>query len=36
MLNVSRMSTIPAAAAFSWKRRSGRDTQLNIWIGNAV
>src|SRR5690606_21380326 len=26
----------PAAAAFAWNSGSGRDTQLNIWIGIAV
>src|SRR4029078_5342853 len=26
----------PAAAAFAWNFGSGRETQLNIWIGMAV
>ena len=26
----------PAAAAFDWNAGSGRDTQLNIWMGMTV
>src|ERR1700704_4767038 len=29
-------STKPAAAAFWWKAASGREVQLNIWIGITV
>src|SRR5687767_8435574 len=29
-------STKPAAAALSWKAASGREVQLNIWIGMTV
>src|SRR3954464_5689335 len=33
---VMRTSTKPAAAAFAWKAASGREVQLNIWIGITV
>src|SRR5687768_6304966 len=34
--SVIRTSTIPAAAAFWWNAASGREVQLNIWIGITV
>ena len=36
MARVIPMITTPAAAAFCWNATSGRDTQLNIWIGSTV
>src|SRR5687768_11620450 len=33
---VMNTSTKPAAAAFAWKAASGREVQLNIWIGITV
>ena len=34
--SVTTISTSPAAAAFVTKSWSGRETQLNIWIGSTV
>src|SRR5881394_196332 len=34
--SVIRTSTKPAAAAFWWNAASGREVQLNIWIGITV
>src|SRR5690606_1127380 len=34
--SVMTTSTKPAAAAFWWKAASGREVQLNIWIGITV
>src|SRR5688572_7537020 len=34
--SVMNTSTKPAAAALSWKAASGREVQLNIWIGITV
>ncbi len=36
MMSVMPSRIAPAAAAFAWNAWSGRDTQLNIWIGIAV
>ena len=36
MISVMPSRIAPAAAAFAWNAWSGRDTQLNIWIGIAV
>src|SRR5262245_30066858 len=36
MASVITTSTKPAAAALIWKAASGRDVQLNIWIGITV
>src|SRR5688572_20071025 len=36
MRSVITTSTNPAAAAFAWKAASGREVQLNIWIGITV
>ena len=36
MLSVSTSSTMPAAAALWWNSGSGREIQLNIWIGSTV
>src|SRR5207244_11398049 len=36
MARVISTSTKPAAAAFTWKAASGREVQLNIWIGITV
>src|SRR4051812_36039665 len=33
---VMSTSTNPAAAAFTWNAASGREVQLNIWIGITV
>src|SRR4051812_48284368 len=34
--SVITTSTKPAAAAFTWNAASGREVQLNIWIGITV
>ena len=36
MVRVISTRTKPAAAAFWWKASSGREVQLNIWIGSTV
>src|SRR3982074_817459 len=36
MASVISTSTKPAAAALTWKAASGREVQLNIWIGMTV
>ena len=36
MARVMATSTNPAAAALAWKAASGREVQLNIWIGITV
>src|SRR4029450_10895483 len=36
MARVMSTSTNPAAAAFWWNAASGREVQLNIWIGMTV
>src|SRR3989304_6254873 len=36
MASVMNTSTNPAAAALSWNAASGREVQLNIWIGITV
>src|SRR5688572_18397671 len=36
MARVITTSTSPAAAAFAWNAASGREVQLNIWIGITV
>src|SRR5687767_10418821 len=36
MASVMRTSTKPAAAALAWNAASGREVQLNIWIGITV
>jgi len=36
MASVMITSTKPAAAAFTWNAASGREVQLNIWIGITV
>ena len=36
MASVIRTRIMPAAAAFCWNASSGRDVQLNIWIGITV
>src|SRR5574338_673631 len=36
MVNTITTSKKPAAAAFSWKAASGREVQLNIWMGITV
>src|SRR6266508_6161932 len=36
MASVMITSTKPAAAALTWKAASGREVQLNIWIGITV
>src|SRR5205807_1693126 len=36
MASVISTRTKPAAAAFTWKAASGREVQLNIWIGITV
>src|SRR5439155_8805741 len=36
MASVMITSTKPAAAALTWKAASGREVQLNIWIGMTV
>src|SRR5688572_75748 len=36
MPRVMRTRTKPAAAAFAWKAASGREVQLNIWMGMTV
>src|SRR5687768_3758875 len=36
IVSVMKTRTKPAAAAFAWKAASGREVQLNIWIGITV
>src|SRR5216110_2901694 len=36
MASVISTRTKPAAAALTWKAASGREVQLNIWIGMTV
>src|SRR5688500_10933751 len=36
IVRVMKTSTNPAAAAFAWNAASGREVQLNIWIGITV
>src|SRR5687768_375669 len=36
IVSVMKTSTKPAAAALAWKAASGREVQLNIWIGITV
>src|ERR671915_202086 len=36
MASVMKTRTKPATAAFAWKAASGREVQLNIWIGITV
>src|ERR1044071_8459731 len=36
MIKVMPSRMAPAAAALAWNAWSGRDTQLNIWMGMAV